>query len=413
MSRNPDSHIPLAYIKKAMQMAGLGLWQISIDETGEIGIQVNENLRSMIGLDEESFPRSLADYLAKCIHPDDRAAVERVTRTSLDNKTALYSVEHRILNHADNQWFWVEAKGDVGECWPDGRPRIIYGCTIDIHEQYMIRQRLSASEAALKVEQKRIDAIIEAAGLVVWDWDLVRDQVCYGGRTSQEGLRDEKLRGPRERFWQKALSEPDQQLVLAAQKRHLEGETEFYESEIQLRQPDGSTIWARDRGRVVDWDEKGQPSRMMGVTMDVTHHRAVSEALAESRLKMEQIVEGADMATWDWDLPTDTLAVNKIYCRILGLECGEFPTSMWKWVDEVLHPEDREKTRQSIDGLIRGDFDSKAMEMRTLHRNGQYIWLYGVGRVLERDARGRAVRMAGIQFDYTEKSAWRICRPIP
>jgi PAS domain-containing protein len=34
---------------------------------------------------------------------------------------------------------------------------------------------------------------------------------------------------------------------------------------------DGKTTWVLDRGRVVEWDEQGQPLRVMGTHIDITH----------------------------------------------------------------------------------------------------------------------------------------------
>jgi hypothetical protein len=33
---------------------------------------------------------------------------------------------------------------------------------------------------------------------------------------------------------------------------------------------DGSTVWIRDEGRVVGFDERGQPSEWQGIMLDVT-----------------------------------------------------------------------------------------------------------------------------------------------
>ena len=400
ISGTMENNLPRDYIKKSMLMAGLGLWQLLIGENGEILFQADENLILMTGSDQESFPRRFEDFVEQYIHPEDRAAIGLISASGFTD--AKYVLEHRLLNRAEGRWFWVQIKAETAEHRADGRPKIILGCATDIDEQYQIRRKLADSESALKIEQKRLDAIIEAAGLVVWDWDLKDDKIFYNGRMPFTDPQVGKHIS-RQEHWREILSESDQEKVLAAKELHLKGQAPIYETEVQLRQPDGSIVWGQDRGRVVDWDEDGRPSRMMGVTLDITHQRAVSEALAESRLKMEQIIEGANVATWDWDLPSDTLAVNKIYYKILGFKEGDFPRSHWKWAEEFLHPEDREKTKGSMESLIRGDCDSQSLEMRVLSKSGQYIWLYGMARVLERDAAGQAVRMAGIQFDYSEK----------
>ena len=397
-----DEQLPWEYIRRTMRRAGLGFWQLIVDEPGDAQIMVNENFLHLAGSNPDIFPRAFNDFLKTHGHPDDRPEVARVIE-AVRERGESFELELRLLNLADQEWRWVKVFGEVGESDQTGRPRRLFGCLIDINEARTVKDKLKASEDALKMEYQRLDTIIDAAGVTIWDWDLRDETVRYGDNMSPSGTLYHGEARPVREHWSHALSPLDQEKVLAARQRHLSGQAPRYEAEVQVRRPDGTTIWAQDRGRVVDWDEDGRPIRMMGVTLDVSHHKATSEALAESRLKLEQVVEGADIATWDWDIATDAVTTNEIYCRLLGLPAGALNITMTGWVANYVHPEDQIHCQGLLDLMEDGEREMTHVELRLRHQDGHYIWMYGVARVLERSESGRAVRMAGIHLNFTEK----------
>ena len=397
-----DEQLPWEYIQRTMRLAGLGFWQLIIEGPGRAQIMVNDNFLHMAGSSREAFPRDWGEFLDLHGHPDDRPAVAQVIDDILHNGQK-FELEIRFLNLATGQWRWSKVFGEVGETGPDGRPQRLFGCVIDNDEAHTAEEKLAASENALKMEYQRLDTIIDAAGVIIWDWDLRDETVRYGDSMSPAGTLYHGEAQPVRSHWSHALSPRDQEKVMAARERHLTGQTPRYEAEVQVRRPDGTTIWAQDRGRIVDRDEDGRPIRMMGVTLDISHQKATREALAESRLKLEQVVEGADIATWDWDIPNNTLVTNDIYCRLLGLQPGALNIGMDDWVEGYVHPEDRPNCQSLLDLMEDGGREMTHIELRLKHRDGHYIWVYGIARVLERRDNGQAVRMAGIHLNFTEK----------
>ncbi|MDR1046040.1 MAG: response regulator [Candidatus Adiutrix sp.] len=397
-----DEQLPWDYIRRTMRLAGLGFWQLRAVEGGRIDILVNENFLLMAGWRQDDFPRRFEDYLEQCVHPDDRPGAVEATGRGLSGQSSKYDLKHRLWNQERGEWRWVHAFGEAAEAGGEERPRLIFGCLVDIHELQTANEKLAASEAAMKMEQKRLDTIIEAADVVIWDWDLVNETVRYGGRLSPGELLGPKPGQDVAEQWRKSLSRRDQEKVLEARDRYLAGETPFYETEVQVRRPDGVTIWAQDRGRVVDWDENGRPSRMMGVTLDISNHKATREALTESRLRLEQVMEAAGIATWDWDIPGNLLRTNEMFCRLLGLPSKTLSGGIEDWF-QIIHPDDLERCRQALTDLSAGREEISTIELRMRHRDGHYLWTYGVNRVIEHDEEGRPARLVGIQMDFTAK----------
>ncbi len=68
-------------------------------------------------------------------------------------------------------------------------------------------------------------------------------------------------------------------------KEHTDGKTDFYEITYKAKTKDGNYKWVYDRGRIISRDEFGEPSKMLGVFMDVSQ---LKEAEAKYKLESEK-----------------------------------------------------------------------------------------------------------------------------
>ncbi|MFH0976474.1 MAG: PAS domain S-box protein [Spirochaetota bacterium] len=96
--------------------------------------------------------------------------------------------------------------------------------------------------------------------------------------------------------------------------------------ETRMRQPDGSIIWVRIRGRIVD---DGQAIYNEGIMEDITERRKTETALRESEEKYRVLVESANDVVLIHKInedgkPGHFLEVNEVACRRLGYSREEF-----------------------------------------------------------------------------------------
>ncbi len=56
-------------------------------------------------------------------------------------------------------------------------------------------------------------------------------------------------------------------------EKHFAGETDYYEFEGRMKHKNGDWVWIQDRGRVVEWDDEGNPVRMVGTHIDITERK--------------------------------------------------------------------------------------------------------------------------------------------
>ncbi|MBA4177516.1 MAG: hypothetical protein C0505_13320 [Leptothrix sp. (in: Bacteria)] len=135
-----------------------------------------------------------------------------------------------------------------------------------------------------------------------------------------------------------------------------------------------------------------------------TEHEAVqAEQMARQATEAERLrlaLWGGDLALWDLDVPGDHATVNERWSTMLGYPPDELDGGGDAW-HRLLHPEDRERVLALQQAHLEGRSASFEATYRLRHRQGHWIWVFDRGRVVERDAAGRPLRMVGTHMDVT------------
>ena len=132
-------------------------------------------------------------------------------------------------------------------------------------------------------------------------------------------------------------------------------------------------------------------------------HRLVSRtrALAAHEERLRLALQAARQGWFDVDVPSRRVVVSPEFVTILGHDASDRAETIDHWLDE-LHPEDR----PMVQAGLRGWLDSGGIwqaRFRLRHRDGGWIWLETLGRIVESDEQGRPLRALGVQMDITER----------
>ncbi len=85
---------------------------------------------------------------------------------------------------------------------------------------------------------------------------------------------------------------------------------------------------------------------------------------------------------------------------MLGREVGELnPMSPTRLFSLLVHPDDVAAVRAAVRRAQREAGYLFGVDVRMRHAAGHWVWTEMRGRVIERDAQGRALRMVGTQMD--------------
>ena len=126
------------------------------------------------------------------------------------------------------------------------------------------------------------------------------------------------------------------------------------------------------------------------------------EALREGQNRLELALAGGDLGLWDWDVSSGAIVINDRWAEMLGYKPGELEMNVETW-ERLLHPEDRDMVMKQVQAHLRGENERYESVQRLQHKTGTWRWVLDRGRVVERDAQGNALRVAGTHLDITER----------
>ncbi|KXA93973.1 hypothetical protein AKJ65_05705 [candidate division MSBL1 archaeon SCGC-AAA259E19] len=91
--------------------------------------------------------------------------------------------------------------------------------------------------------------------------------------------------------WQELAHPEDLKRSNELLENHFAGETDYYEFEGRMKHKDGHWVWIQDRGRVVEWDDEGNPIRMVGTRIDITERKEAEEKAKQEKERMSSIMD--------------------------------------------------------------------------------------------------------------------------
>ena len=147
-----------------------------------------------------------------------------------------------------------------------------------------------------------------------------------------------------------------------------------------------------------------QPDGKYGVIcyyFDSTKLRNAEEALRQSEERMQLALRVSRSFTFDWHPATDKVVRSASCSDILRLSGDEALHDSGKHYFERVHPEDRGRFLQILDGLRPGA-DSYIAEYRVVRGDGSEAVLEEIARAMFDDT-GRLTRLIGVTTDITER----------
>ncbi|MBA2919159.1 PAS domain S-box protein [Sphingomonas sp. MAH-20] len=172
-----------------------------------------------------------------------------------------------------------------------------------------------------------------------------------------------------------------------------------YRIEKRYLRPDGSIIWVDNSVSVIRKPD-GSPFGVLAASIDITHSKAVEEALRASELRLRLAMDAGRMAVWEYDIRAGRIHHSSDLNRLLG-----FVETRDVAYDEFrarIDPDDLDRlSRTAVASLKAGEPHFQA-EVRYRLSRGEVRWLL-VSAEFQRSS-GRAVdRVIGVALDITDR----------
>jgi PAS domain S-box-containing protein len=224
---------------------------------------------------DEGGPIRGQQILAK-VHPDDR---ERVTAavSALCPAQPYLQISYRMIR-GDGTTVWVE-RNSRAHFDAQGRMLRVVGMVADITER-------KQAEEALRVSEERLRLAQQAACIGSFERDVRTGRVTWAeGLESLYGLPSGSVLGKTTAFFNELIHPADRERTAHLIQQALKT-GQPTEGEWRAIWPDGSVHWIASRWQAL-MDESGEPSRVVGVNLDITERKHAEEALVELNRTLE------------------------------------------------------------------------------------------------------------------------------
>lgn len=134
--------------------------------------------------------------------------------------------------------------------------------------------------------------------------------------------------------------------------------------------------------------------------IDKTKIEKAEAALQENNTRLALAIEGSATGIWDRDVPTGEIHYSTRWKAILGYSDDEIGTRIEESYTRV-HPDDLVYVQKTIQDHFDQKTESYSVEHRLRCKDGSYKWVSSRGKVVNRDADGKPLRMIGTTTDIT------------
>ncbi|XQE68600.1 PAS domain S-box protein [Pseudomonas sp. P3C3] len=242
-------------------------------------------------------------------------------------------------------------------------------------------------------------AALNGAHLGAWYWDIESGRVSWSrGAQALFGL-DPKQPLRRTVDYIELIPEEDRAKVRHLFQQVLNGNPMAEPLRHRIHWPDGSLHWVEISGRP-QTDANGC-TQVVGVVRDITEQQQQQQALHDSQERLNLALESANLGTWDWHIPSDTLYSSGRAASLHGLAGEPYHGKSSQFFQRV--PEqDQKLMRQAYREILEQAQREYQVTYRIRLDNGETRYLESTAK-LHRDPEGQPLRMAGILMDITER----------
>jgi len=310
------------------------------------------------------------------VHPDDRIVTDR-TRETLTHGKNIFQFENRyICKDGTDKWL-------AWNSYPYPEENIMFGVARDVTEQRRKEKEYEILFQEMLDSFALHEIILDSKGKPV-DYTFIAVNHAFEEMT---GLKGNDIVG---KPVKQVLPNTEPYWIDIYGKVALGGEPVHFEN------------YSQELKRYYEV-KAFSPAPMQFVTIfsDITDRLQAENLLRLSEERLSFSMEATNDGLWDWYLDNNKAFFSPQYYRMLGYEPNEFPAGFESW-QQLVHPEDYPAIEKIITNAIVSVTGFEA-EFRLRTKQGGWKWILGRGKVMEKDAQGKPLRMVGTHIDISER----------
>ncbi len=233
-------------------------------------LEANQRFANLFGFDSPEEAIGLK-YTTDCyVNPSDRQqAIELLKR---DGELQNFEVQ---LQKRDGTLFWGLCSTRL-----NAADECIEGVIADISDR-------KQAEVALQMSEERLRLALTASNQGLYDMNLKTEEIVVNPEYALMLGYDPATFHETKSRWVESLHPDDRESMVAVYSGFMTGEAPNYRAEYRLRTRDGQWKWILSVGKIVAWNEFGEPLRALGVYTDIDNlKRAEAASILEERNRM-------------------------------------------------------------------------------------------------------------------------------
>ncbi|WP_103667347.1 PAS domain-containing protein [Pseudanabaena sp. BC1403] len=270
-------------------------------------------------------------------------------------------------------------------------------------------QQRAQDEQQLYESEERLRLALRAANQGLYDLNLQTGEVIVSLEYATMLGHNPATFQETNAKWIERLHPDDREHVTKVYQEYVAGLSPEYKVEFRQLTQTGEWKWILSLGRIVAWDESGNPLRMLGTHTDISDRKkAEAERLLAKQVRqelkfLENILDIVLAGYWDWDLQTNEEYLSKGLKQMFGYEDDELPNSPETW-QHLIFDEDLPMVFECFDQHVQSHGEVPFYnEVRYRHKDGSTVWVNCSGKVIEWDQEGKPLRMIGCHIDITKQ----------
>jgi PAS domain S-box-containing protein len=146
-------------------------------------------------------------------------------------------------------------------------------------------------------------------------------------------------------------------------------------------------------------------TNLVCIIHNITERKQAENALRLSEERLTMMLQGTRAGTWDWHIESGRTQINARWAEILGYTLDTIPVLSGDQWAKMVHPDDLARVNQILDKHFAQETAYYDCELRMKHQNGEWVWVWDRGMVVERTLEGKPLRIVGTLTDVSERKA--------
>ncbi len=142
-------------------------------------------------------------------------------------------------------------------------------------------------------------------------------------------------------------------------------------------------------------------ARLIGIN-DITKKKEAEKEFWVVNERYKMLSKATNDAIWDWDVATNKTIWNGALYTVFGYHDEDTNNHSFNWWENNIHPDDREKAKESFDNKIMNKETTWIYEYRFRCKNGEYKYIYDRSYFLYDEVNHELSRVIGSMQDISK-----------